>query len=895
MDASSTFSWPTLLGVVLAALALLAVFRAIALLQWMGYRWSTPELKPVPPAEVDRPLHPIFQQAVETLAPLGFKPVFAYRSMGFVAGARKPFYGLALSHGASGAWATVGPSTQMEGPAGDIVFFSFLDGDRAVMTPSGTLHAHIAIPSWVEAEDPVLLDPAAQWAHHVEHAARAGLPDPTPKSPADFLAFLRRYGASIVPALRERGALVERAGEAPRLTLRAALSIQRRLASGNRKRAAALKKMGTPPSSPARVAADVHLFETIGGYRELARPPMFGKWALFGLSAVAFAAAFAFLWGWQRMLMLLGWLLFHEFGHYLGMVMTGHRARYVVFLPFLGMAAIGEKEDATPFQRLLVLFMGPLPGVILAGLTALFGAAAKSPIVLEAGMMGLALNLFNLLPITPLDGGQIVEVLLLGPRPRLRAAFTVVSAAAFVVIVVAGGGPVAWLLPALILPGAVQQWQRAAIVREVRDRSGETRDRARLLPALFAALRARQGKRGSGVLVQQQASALLRDLLMVKPARAVAAAGILLYGMSLVVPVGAGLAYFGYLGAVGGGLGGHDPAAVEERVNGAASDGERLDILLETADQLEEERDGYIEQALSLAEGEEADPALTARVYLEIGLRARDGEESKGYLDEAVAVAEKEIPPGDDLRLRVLVCVGLRRDLYDDGLRLGYLEKAIAAMEKPPETLGPWEYLPAAIEVARAREAAGKVAEAEKILQRAVEWASAPGGIPVAVLAARSEWADFHYRTGRADKAAAIIEEQTALASSDAAAAWALPEVEAQAGWYLLGSGDAAKARERFASALARAESMPWRDEAPVRQLLDLAAADLALGDGAKAAQQLKEVRGRSPEWVDSFKKAPPEDFDESYQDAFGLPLKGWRLDRAKKHREMLLGMEVQK
>ena len=107
------------------------------------------------------------------------------------------------------------------------------------------------------------------------------------------------------------------------------------------------------------------------------------------------------------------------------------------------------------------------------------------------------------------------------------------------------------------------------------------------------------------------------------------------------------------------------------------------------------------------------------------------------------------------------------------------------------------------------------------------------------------------------------------------------------------GSGDAAKARERFVSALARAEAMPWQDEAPVRQLLDPAAADLALGDGPKAAQQLKEVRGRSPEWVEASLKADLEEFGGSYRDNFGLPLKGWRLDRAKKHQEMIRGMKV--
>ena len=62
----------------------------------------------------------------------------------------------------------------------------------------------------------------------------------------------------------------------------------------------------------------------------------------------------------------------------------GYRELGVVVLPFLGAVAFGRKDDAGPWQKLVVLLAGPLPGLILAVVCLEIAmAGAGRPIVAE--------------------------------------------------------------------------------------------------------------------------------------------------------------------------------------------------------------------------------------------------------------------------------------------------------------------------------------------------------------------------------------------------------------------------------------------------------------------------------------------------------------------------------
>jgi Zn-dependent protease len=131
----------------------------------------------------------------------------------------------------------------------------------------------------------------------------------------------------------------------------------------------------------------------------------FGKAAMLGASFAAYGVLFS----WQFAAVLITSLFVHECGHIWAMKRHGLRTKGVYFIPLLGAAAVSE--DAFPSRKaeVEIALMGPLWGFGLALATyALYLATGSVLIASLAGWMAM-LNLFNLLPINPLDGGRVMK------------------------------------------------------------------------------------------------------------------------------------------------------------------------------------------------------------------------------------------------------------------------------------------------------------------------------------------------------------------------------------------------------------------------------------------------------------------------------------------------------
>jgi Zn-dependent protease/cytochrome c-type biogenesis protein CcmH/NrfG len=115
-------------------------------------------------------------------------------------------------------------------------------------------------------------------------------------------------------------------------------------------------------------------------------------------------------------------LLFHEGGHVLAMAACGYRDTTILFIPFLGALATGNKENASLSQKVWISLAGPLPGLFVGILLSIFLPNSHSWID-DARIMLISLNLFNLLPIYPLDGGQVVDLLIFSRSPYLAIGF----------------------------------------------------------------------------------------------------------------------------------------------------------------------------------------------------------------------------------------------------------------------------------------------------------------------------------------------------------------------------------------------------------------------------------------------------------------------------------------
>ncbi len=137
----------------------------------------------------------------------------------------------------------------------------------------------------------------------------------------------------------------------------------------------------------------------------------FGKLLATGGTMLLSVAAYAFLFGWRYAVGFVVLLLLHEMGHYIAARQRGLDVGAPVFIPFVG-AWIQLKEmphDAD--TEAYVGLGGPLAGTV-ASLACYFAARSTgSDLLLALSYAGFFINLFNLIPLSPFDGGRITAVL----------------------------------------------------------------------------------------------------------------------------------------------------------------------------------------------------------------------------------------------------------------------------------------------------------------------------------------------------------------------------------------------------------------------------------------------------------------------------------------------------
>jgi len=137
----------------------------------------------------------------------------------------------------------------------------------------------------------------------------------------------------------------------------------------------------------------------------------FSKFGTTLLSMVISLWAYAVFYGWKFALALVYLIFVHEMGHVIAAKRKGIATSPAVFIPFAG-AFISMKDtprDAS--TEAYLAYGGPLAGMI-AFLPALpLYWWSHDPFWALVIYLGALLNLFNLLPVSPLDGGRIVSVL----------------------------------------------------------------------------------------------------------------------------------------------------------------------------------------------------------------------------------------------------------------------------------------------------------------------------------------------------------------------------------------------------------------------------------------------------------------------------------------------------
>jgi len=173
----------------------------------------------------------------------------------------------------------------------------------------------------------------------------------------------------------------------------------------------------------------------------------------------------------EHLAILAGVLLFHEAGHAVGMIALGYRDVRIFFIPFLGAATAGKPDGGPGWRHGIVLLMGPMPGIIAGAALALATGAPAGTTAGYAVRVLVFVNAFNLLPVVPLDGGRLLELVVFSRHRLLELLSRIASVVALVALAIHWRsiplGVVAYF-QAVAVPGGLTVARAAAALRRER-------------------------------------------------------------------------------------------------------------------------------------------------------------------------------------------------------------------------------------------------------------------------------------------------------------------------------------------------------------------------------------------------------------------------------------------
>ncbi|MBO1350662.1 MAG: tetratricopeptide repeat protein [Hormoscilla sp. GUM202] len=320
----------------------------------------------------------------------------------------------------------------------NIKFFSFFKDKTLLLTTNGEAHGIIdQIPNSI-VEDPYTALTEVHWqAHRDKFEQLVGSKQPCDLAPITFLKALEICEKIYIDRLVNLGKILPIKGTKKikfsfLMVRKEAIKFEtnkRLLQKLNKERQELFQ---TDPTIEVDIPVEIEVenflwmqqLERDYVKRKMAGPILVGSLVLFAISFISLLDWVSFL-HLQFLLILIGVIFLHEAGHFLAMKCFGYQDKSIFFIPFFGAAATGHKEEATLTEKVWVLLAGPLPGLVMGiGLAIAIYGKFQFPVWLAtASGMLIGINLFNLLPIYPLDGGKVADLLLFSRYPYTDVMF----------------------------------------------------------------------------------------------------------------------------------------------------------------------------------------------------------------------------------------------------------------------------------------------------------------------------------------------------------------------------------------------------------------------------------------------------------------------------------------
>jgi Zn-dependent protease len=160
--------------------------------------------------------------------------------------------------------------------------------------------------------------------------------------------------------------------------------------------------------------------------------------------------AYSLLFGWRYAAGFLGLLLLHEMGHYIAARERGLQVGAPTFIPFVGAWIQLKDQPMDVATEAYVAVAGPFVGTIAATAVYFWGRETHSNLLLAIAYGGFFLNFFNLVPLSPLDGGRITAIL----SPRIWF----LGVPIIVTMMLIQPSPLLIMIIILAIPALVKAW-----------------------------------------------------------------------------------------------------------------------------------------------------------------------------------------------------------------------------------------------------------------------------------------------------------------------------------------------------------------------------------------------------------------------------------------------------
>jgi Zn-dependent protease len=158
---------------------------------------------------------------------------------------------------------------------------------------------------------------------------------------------------------------------------------------------------GAPPPRPGRSSG--------GGFAGLiaAIVIVLAKFGGTFLSMFFMIWIYSLMFGWKFAAGIVGLIFVHEMGHFVAAMVLGIPVSAPIFIPFLGASIIMKQNPRDAVTEAIMAYAGPLAGG--AGSWATLWAARAYDIdwLVPVAAFSFGINLFNLIPVPPLDGGRV--------------------------------------------------------------------------------------------------------------------------------------------------------------------------------------------------------------------------------------------------------------------------------------------------------------------------------------------------------------------------------------------------------------------------------------------------------------------------------------------------------